>query len=166
VEDAAHDVIERLNEEFRRRVKTQVALPTEDAALVLLVGLVVSGQIRPPARRLAPDPGAAALAPSVGGMTFPFVPVHSSSHARPPSRRGRRRNSGSARTHSASRAADDRELHQGDAPNEDRTPPLTRNPVTARKTGEITGSKNEAASSRLTTLAQLHELAPRRDSDP
>jgi putative transposase len=40
------NVIERLNEEFRRRVKTQGSLPTEDAALVLLVGLVVSGQIR------------------------------------------------------------------------------------------------------------------------
>ncbi len=40
------NVIERLNEEFRRRVKTQGALPTEDAALVLLVGLIVSGQIR------------------------------------------------------------------------------------------------------------------------
>jgi transposase-like protein len=40
------NVIERLNEEFRRRVKTQGSLPTEDAALVLLFGLVVSGQIR------------------------------------------------------------------------------------------------------------------------
>jgi putative transposase len=40
------NVIERLNEEFRRRVKTQGALPTEEAALVLLFGLVVSGQIR------------------------------------------------------------------------------------------------------------------------
>jgi transposase-like protein len=40
------NVIERLNEEFRRRVKTQGALPTEDAALVLLFGLVVSGQVR------------------------------------------------------------------------------------------------------------------------
>jgi putative transposase len=40
------NVIERLHEEFRRRVKTQGSLPTEDAALVLLVGLVVSGQIR------------------------------------------------------------------------------------------------------------------------
>jgi transposase-like protein len=40
------NVIERLHEEFRRRVKTQGALPTEDAALVLLFGLVVSGQIR------------------------------------------------------------------------------------------------------------------------
>jgi len=40
------NAIERLNEEFRRRVKTQGALPTEDAALVLLFGLVVSGQIR------------------------------------------------------------------------------------------------------------------------
>ena len=40
------NVIERLNEKFRRRVKTQGSLPTEDAALVLLFGLVVSGQIR------------------------------------------------------------------------------------------------------------------------
>jgi hypothetical protein len=39
-------VIERLNEEFRWRVKTQGALPTEDAALVLLIGLVITGQIR------------------------------------------------------------------------------------------------------------------------
>jgi transposase-like protein len=39
------NVIERLNEEFRRRVKTQGALPTEAAALVLLFALVASGQI-------------------------------------------------------------------------------------------------------------------------
>lgn len=38
-------MIERLHEEFWRRVKTQGSLPTEDAALVLLFGLVVSGQI-------------------------------------------------------------------------------------------------------------------------
>jgi putative transposase len=37
-------VIERLNEEFRRRVKTQGALPTEDSALILLFGLVATGQ--------------------------------------------------------------------------------------------------------------------------
>jgi putative transposase len=40
------NVIERLYGEFRRRVKTQGSLPTEDAALVLLFGLVASGQIR------------------------------------------------------------------------------------------------------------------------
>jgi transposase-like protein len=40
------NVIERLNEEFRRRVKTQGSLPTEDAALILLFSLVVSGQIQ------------------------------------------------------------------------------------------------------------------------
>lgn len=40
------NVIERLNGEFRRRVKTQGSLPTEDAALVLLFSLVASGQIR------------------------------------------------------------------------------------------------------------------------
>jgi putative transposase len=37
---------ERLHEEFRRRVKTQGSLPTEDAAVVLLFSLVASGQIR------------------------------------------------------------------------------------------------------------------------
>ena len=40
------NVIERLHEEFRRRVKTPGSLPREDAALILLVSLVVSGQIR------------------------------------------------------------------------------------------------------------------------
>ena len=40
------NVVERLNEEFRRRVKTQGSLPTEDAALIQLFSLVVSGQIR------------------------------------------------------------------------------------------------------------------------
>lgn len=39
------NTIERLNEEFRRRVKTQGSLPTEDCALVLLYSLVASGQI-------------------------------------------------------------------------------------------------------------------------
>jgi putative transposase len=38
--------IERLNEEFRRRVKTQGALPTEDSAVILLFGLVATGQIK------------------------------------------------------------------------------------------------------------------------
>jgi putative transposase len=40
------NVIERLNEEFRRRVKTQGSLPGEEAALVLLFSLVASGQIK------------------------------------------------------------------------------------------------------------------------
>ena len=39
------NTIERLNEEFRRRVKTQGALPTEDSAIILLFGLVATGQI-------------------------------------------------------------------------------------------------------------------------
>ena len=39
------NVIERLNEEFRRRVKTQGSLPGEDAALLLLYSLVATGQI-------------------------------------------------------------------------------------------------------------------------
>jgi transposase-like protein len=40
------NAIERLNEEFRRRVKTQGSFPTEDAAVVLLYSLVASGQIK------------------------------------------------------------------------------------------------------------------------
>jgi len=39
------NAIERLNEEFRRRVKTQGSFPTEDSALVLLYSLVATGQI-------------------------------------------------------------------------------------------------------------------------
>ena len=39
------NAIERLNEEFRRRVKTQGSFPTEEAAIVLLYALVASGQI-------------------------------------------------------------------------------------------------------------------------
>jgi transposase-like protein len=40
------NVIERLHEEFRRRVKTQGSLPSEDTALILLFRLVVSDQIK------------------------------------------------------------------------------------------------------------------------
>ena len=40
------NTIERVHEEFRRRVKTQGSLPSEDAALVLLFSLVASGQIK------------------------------------------------------------------------------------------------------------------------
>jgi putative transposase len=40
------NIIERLHGEFRRRVKTQSSLPSEDAALVLLFSLVASGQIK------------------------------------------------------------------------------------------------------------------------
>jgi transposase-like protein len=40
------NTIERLHEEFRRRVKTQGSLPSEDAALTLLFSLVASGQIK------------------------------------------------------------------------------------------------------------------------
>jgi transposase-like protein len=40
------NTIERLHEECRRRVKTQGSLPSEDAALILLLSLVASGQIK------------------------------------------------------------------------------------------------------------------------
>jgi len=40
------NVIERLHEELRRRVKTQGSLPSEDAALILLFSLVATGHIK------------------------------------------------------------------------------------------------------------------------
>jgi transposase-like protein len=40
------NVIERVNEEFRRRIKTQGSFPTESAALILIFGLLASGTIR------------------------------------------------------------------------------------------------------------------------
>jgi putative transposase len=40
------NVIERLNEEFRRRVKTQCSFPSEDSATALLFALVASGRIK------------------------------------------------------------------------------------------------------------------------
>jgi len=40
------NTLERLNQEFRRRVKTQGSMPNETAGLVLLYGLVAFGQIK------------------------------------------------------------------------------------------------------------------------
>ena len=39
------NALERINEEFRRRTKTQASLPSEEAVLFLLYGLLRSGQI-------------------------------------------------------------------------------------------------------------------------
>lgn len=40
------NAIERINEEFRRRTKTQASLPNEDAVVLLMYGLLCSGHIR------------------------------------------------------------------------------------------------------------------------
>ena len=40
------NALERINEEFRRRTKTQASLPGQDAVLLLLFGLLRSGQIQ------------------------------------------------------------------------------------------------------------------------
>jgi transposase-like protein len=40
------NALERINEEFRRRTKTQASLPSQDAVLLLLFGLLRSGQVR------------------------------------------------------------------------------------------------------------------------
>jgi putative transposase len=40
------NIVERVIEEFRRRVKTQAVLPSQDSALLLLYGLIASGQLR------------------------------------------------------------------------------------------------------------------------
>ena len=41
------NAIERMQQEFRRRIKTQTALPTEGAVLRVFFGLWISGQIKP-----------------------------------------------------------------------------------------------------------------------
>jgi len=40
------NIVERVIEEFRRRVKTQAVLPSPESALVLLYGLLASGQLK------------------------------------------------------------------------------------------------------------------------
>jgi transposase-like protein len=40
------NALERINEEFRRRTKTQASLPSQDAVLLLLFGLLRAGQIK------------------------------------------------------------------------------------------------------------------------
>jgi len=40
------NALERINEEFRRRTKTQASLPNEEAVLLLLFGLLRTGQIK------------------------------------------------------------------------------------------------------------------------
>ena len=40
------NALERINEEFRRRTKTQASLPSQDAVLLLLFGLLRSGQVQ------------------------------------------------------------------------------------------------------------------------
>jgi transposase-like protein len=49
------NALERINGEFRRRTKTQASLPGEDAVLLLLFGLLRSGQVK--LRRLAGHQG-------------------------------------------------------------------------------------------------------------
>jgi hypothetical protein len=44
------NAIERLNEEFHRRVKTQTVLPCAETVPMLLWALMASGQIHPPGR--------------------------------------------------------------------------------------------------------------------
>ena len=40
------NALERINEEFRRRTKTQASLPSQDAVVLLLFGLLRSGQVK------------------------------------------------------------------------------------------------------------------------
>jgi transposase-like protein len=58
-------------EEFRRRTKTQASLPSEDAVLLLLFGLIRSGQIT--LRRMVgwQDMSPAVLAPGCKSFHFP-----------------------------------------------------------------------------------------------
>ena len=40
------NALERINGEFRRRTKTQASLPSQDAVLLLLFGLLRMGQVK------------------------------------------------------------------------------------------------------------------------
>jgi putative transposase len=40
------NAIERLQEEFRRRIKTQASLPSEKAVLLIFFGLFAGGQVK------------------------------------------------------------------------------------------------------------------------
>ena len=40
------NALARINGEFRRRTKTQASLPSQDAVLLLLFGLLRSGQVK------------------------------------------------------------------------------------------------------------------------
>ena len=40
------NALERINGEFRRRTKTQASLPSQDAVLLLLFGLLRSGHVK------------------------------------------------------------------------------------------------------------------------
>jgi putative transposase len=40
------NALERINEEFRRRTKTQASLPSQDSVLLLLFGLLRSGHVK------------------------------------------------------------------------------------------------------------------------
>jgi putative transposase len=45
MEERAHHAIERLHEEFKRRIKTQTVLTSADTAAMLFWALLASGQI-------------------------------------------------------------------------------------------------------------------------
>jgi putative transposase len=64
------NVIERLNQEFRRRVKTQVCFPTETSVLLVLFGVVASGMVR-----MRKMDGYEELIASEAVMTDPKLPV-------------------------------------------------------------------------------------------
>lgn len=64
------NTVERLNQEFRRRIKTQGAFPTESSVLVLLFGMVASGMIR--LRRIVGHEDMGLVAGNVaGGISMP-----------------------------------------------------------------------------------------------
>ena len=66
------NVIERLNQEFRRRVKTQVCFPTESSVLIVLFGLVASGMVRMRRMNGYEDLPADGAGPAVLSLTDPL----------------------------------------------------------------------------------------------
>jgi transposase-like protein len=75
------NVIERLNQEFRRRVKTQVCFPTEGAVLLVLFGLVASGMVRMRKIDGYEDLPETEAVPPTPRVSVGMIPVGDRSHA-------------------------------------------------------------------------------------
>jgi putative transposase len=76
------NAIERLHEEFKRRIKTQTVLPSADTAAMLFWALLASGQINvrkslPPRRRGSMAGRRLPQSPSISRSTLPLEAIRS-----------------------------------------------------------------------------------------
>src|SRR5207248_2520589 len=64
------NAIERLHEEFKRRIKTQTVLPSADTAAMLFWALLASGQIN--MRKVSPTPSSITVKPTTRSLHSPL----------------------------------------------------------------------------------------------